>query len=360
MYIYVVYSLILSIFAVTLFSFNPVSGSLDSGKFYSYFQQDNKGKVLGAEEAQGQTKDPEIIGAGKLAVNEIKPVEIASTSTATSTLINAPQEEDKKIVTPVKKESPATLEISAASAIVKDAKTGKILFGKDIDKELPVASITKLMTVLVFLDQNPDWEKAYTIKAKDMVQGGKIYLFPGDVVKNKDLLAFSLVGSDNVATEALVSSSGLKAEDFIKKMNAKAQALGLINTNFADPVGLSEQSVSTASEISRLIEEAMSKDRIKIALSSESYQFTTVNKKKKIIYNTDDLLKIFSDKKEDIKILGGKTGYTNSAGGCFAAKFSQDNGKEIVSIVLGSENQNTRFKETENLVRWTYSNYKWE
>jgi D-alanyl-D-alanine carboxypeptidase len=359
MYIYVVYSLILSIFAVTLFSFNPVSGSLDSGKFYSYFQQDNKGKVLGAEEAQGQIKDPQIIGGGKLAVNETKPIDSASTSTATSTLINAPKE-DKKIVTPIKKESPATLEISAASAIVKDTATGKILFGKDIDKELPIASITKLMTALVFLDQKPDWEKAYTMKAKDMIQGGKIYLFPGDVVKNKDLLSFSLVGSDNVATEALVSSSGLKLEDFIKKMNAKAQALGLVNTSFADPVGLSEQSVSTAAEISKLIEEAMSKDRIRAALSSGNYQFTTLNKKKKIIYNTDDLLKIFSNNKEAIKILGGKTGYTDSAGGCFAAKFSQDNGKEIVSIVLGSENQNTRFKETENLVRWTYDNYRWE
>lgn len=258
---------------------------------------------------------------------------------------------------PVKKPAVGNLEISAASSAVIDCKSDAVLFGKQKDQIWPIASITKLAAALVFLEHNPGWDAIYQIKAGDKQEGGRIYLFTGEKVKVKDLFYFSLVGSDNTAAMALVRSTGLSDEEFINKMNEKARALGLKNTHFDDPVGLSAGNVSTAKEIAALARVAFADNDISAASLTKAYEFETLEGRKKKINNTDGLLDIFPQ--NGIKILGGKTGYIEASGYCFVGKFADHSGNEIISVVLGADSYNARFNQTKEMVEWVYENYQW-
>jgi D-alanyl-D-alanine carboxypeptidase len=258
---------------------------------------------------------------------------------------------------PVKKPAAGNLEISATSSAVIDCKSDAVLFGKQKDQIWPIASITKLITALVFLEHNPGWETIYQIKAEDKQEGGRIYLFTGEKVKVKDLFYFSLVGSDNTAAMALVRSTGLSDEEFINKMNEKARALGLKNTYFDDPVGLSAGNVSTAKETAALARAAFANEDVSGASLTKAYEFETLEGRKKKINNTDGLLDIFPQ--NGIKILGGKTGYIEASGYCFVGKFADHSGNEIISVVLGADSYNARFVQTKEMVEWVYENYQW-
>lgn len=257
---------------------------------------------------------------------------------------------------PVKNSEVAELDLDCGSAAVLDLKTGKILYDKNADKESPIASITKLMTALVFLDHNPGWDKVYEMQAGDRREGGKIHLFTGEKVKVKDLFYTSLVASDNVATIGLISSTGLSLEQFVAKMNEKALELGLPKTKFKDPLGL-DDNVSSALEIARLANRALQREEIKNATMTKLYEFKTQQGKTKAVYSTDDLLSVFPE--NGIEIKGGKTGYTEAAGYCFVGKFS-NKGNEVISVVLNGESKDARFDHTHALVKWAYDSYSWQ
>lgn len=247
-------------------------------------------------------------------------------------------------------------EISADKAAVFSPSDRSFFFKKNADKPQAIASITKLMTALVFLDNNPGWDTTYVIDESDKIEGGKLNLFSGDEVKIHDLFKTSLVASDNGATIALVHASGLSEKDFILKMNEKAKALGLTNTSFADPIGLSDKNLSSASEIAILAQAALSYPEIKDAVALAEYSYTTISGREKNIESTDHLL--FVDENKGVKAAGGKTGYTDEAGYCFVGKFFDKNGKEFISVVLDSENKNSRFKESRDLVISVLENYE--
>lgn len=259
---------------------------------------------------------------------------------------------------PVKKTQAKEVELNGRSGVVLDLKTGKLLFDKNAEAKNPIASISKLMTVLVFLDHNPGWDRVYEIKAEDMREGGKAYLSIGDKVKVKDLFYLSLVASDNMATIALIKSAGLTEADFVERMNEKAIILGLKDTHFSDPVGLADANVSTALEVGRFARAALSNEEIKKATLTKKYEFVTVEGRNKVIYNTDNLLSVFPQNGVEIK--GGKTGYTEAAGYCFVGEFTNKDKRDVLSVVLGSESKDARFTETHKLVGWAYENYTWQ
>jgi len=236
-------------------------------------------------------------------------------------------------------------------------KNNTFLFEKNSTVKQPIASLTKLMTALVFLDNNPGFEKEYIISQNDNVVGGKNNLFIGDTVKVKDLWHTSLVASDNVATMALAHSTGLSDLEFIEAMNSKASKLGLFNTSFAEPTGLSDKNISTARDIARLAKEALSHDEIKKSTIQKEYNFTTKEGREKKISSTDYLL--FSESETKINLLGGKTGYTESAGYCFVGKFTDPRQDEIITVILNSNGKNDRFLETKILVDWVFTNFSW-
>lgn len=277
----------------------------------------------------------------------------------------APEESEKKerktknidIVYPVKKEGAVDFSLEASNAIVLDKKSGMVMYEKNADEKRPIASITKLMVALVFLDYNPGWETIYQMKAEDRASEGTVYLYLGEEVFIKDLFHVSLVGSDNTATKALISATELSEQEFVDKMNEKAQELNLNNTFFQEPTGLSSKNVSSARETAVFAMQALSKEEIRQATLNPEYEFTTIGGKKKKIPSTDYLLKNLSS--NEINIIGGKTGYIESAGFCFIGEFNNNGEHELISVVLNSPNHFSRFYETKNLIEWTYANYEW-
>lgn len=243
-------------------------------------------------------------------------------------------------------------DLAAENGAILDCQNYDLFFSKRADRSWPLASITKLFTAYTFLDYNPGWDTIYEMKASDKREGGKIYLFTGDRVKVKDLFYFSLVGSDNTATAALVSSTGLTEDEFVAKMNNKIKDLGFKNTRVVDAVGLMDGNISTAREIAQFANVALEVDEISRAVLTKKYEFTTEQGRPKAITSTDELLNSFSE--EDISILGGKTGYINSSGYNLVSKFINQDGRAIVTVVLGADSETSRFSLTRKLVDLYY------
>lgn len=247
---------------------------------------------------------------------------------------------------------------NASSGVAIDNKNQDILFNKDADKLWSIASITKLVSALVFLDHNPGWDKVYEVKKQDRREGGKIYLFSGEKVKVKDLFYSSLVASGNTETIALANSTGMNEAQFVAAMNEKVKSLGLEKTVFSDPVGLSDQNVSTAKEIAKIAQVALANKDIFQTTLTKKYEFKTLEGKKKKVISTDELLGM--DMPGGIKLMGGKTGHTDKAGYCFVGKFVNKNGNEVTSVVLGMPSDDARFSETNSLIDWVFKNYHWQ
>ena len=261
------------------------------------------------------------------------------------------------LAAPWKKKETSGISFPVSAAAAMDDNSKIIIFSHESEKELSIASLTKLVTALVFLDHNPGWEYEYTIRPDDRVEGGRVYLHSGEVIKSKDLFYLSLVGSANTATRALVHSTGMTSEEFVQKMNEKAQALGLKKTKFVDPIGMSGRNISTAKEVATIANIALDKEEISQATLTGKYEFTTQAGKRKTVYNTDKLLEIFPQ--NGINILGGKTGFTISSGYLFVAKFVNEDNNEIISVILGGQTPDSRFKYAKELAEWVYSSYIW-
>jgi serine-type D-Ala-D-Ala endopeptidase (penicillin-binding protein 7) len=225
------------------------------------------------------------------------------------------------------------------------------LLDNQADIVRPIASITKLMTALVFLDTEPNWEDEYTIIREDKINGGRLNLFLGDTLTIDQLFKTALIASDNGATVALVRSTGLSEEGFVFKMNEKAREIGLLNTKFADTTGLSNDNVSTARELATLASLAFSQDEILQALENSKYTYITRQEREKIIVSTLDLL---TYQLGDLNYLAGKTGYTPQAGYCLVSLFSQNN-KDIITVVLGAQERLDRVDISLDLAQWRYS-----
>ena len=247
---------------------------------------------------------------------------------------------------------------TAKSILAVDVKSGQVLYQKNSQEVLPIASITKLMTALVFLDNNPGWQKeVYTIAA-DRRNGGIIYLNGGEVLTVENLFKTVLIVSDNDSAIALSRSTGLSAEDFIAKMNSKAKELGLNNTTFSDPTGLSLGNKSTVADLAKLLNQALKMPAIKEATGTSYYEFMVQAKDKEprqvILKNTDWLLKSY------LQIEGGKTGSLEEAGYCLAVKIKGEQSQGIIIVVLGSQSNSDRFQDVKAVADWIFNNYQWK
>ncbi len=250
---------------------------------------------------------------------------------------------------------PATL-ITAPSGILIDAMSGQCLWQREPDVILPIASLTKLTTALVFLDTRPDFTKEITITDEDSAdpEGSRLYVNTGETLTVGDLFYASLVGSANNATKALVRSTGLTTEEFVVRMNKKAEQLGLSHTVFHEVTGLDPQNTSTVSDYSRLASHAFRNDIIRRALNTEVYSFTTINTKKPHrIKNTDQLL--FDS---DLNLIGAKTGYLDEAGYTFVAQ-AERHGHQLLVVLFKSTSSQQRFDEARALITWAEKNWIW-
>ena len=252
-------------------------------------------------------------------------------------------------------DNPARL-ISAQSASVIDTMSGLVLWQKNPNQILPIASLTKLMTAIIFLETNTDFNKEITIEQDDTsnIIGSRIVVQPGETFTVEDLFYASLVGSANNATKALARSTGLSEEEFVRRMNGKAVALGLNATSFSEATGLNPNNTSTVTEYGRVASYAFRYDLIKDALNRREHEFRTVDQKK--YYRISNTNKLLTD--TELSLIGAKTGYLQEAGNTFVSQ-AQEGGQSIIVVLLHSDSSDTRFAETKELFNWAFRNFTW-
>ena len=242
-----------------------------------------------------------------------------------------------------------------------DVNSGRVLLERNSNQKQPIASITKLMTALVILDQDPDWQMPVEMKKTDETYGAQPHLYRGEQMTFIDLWKSALISSDNNAIMAMVRSLGFSRPEFVELMNKKAYSLRLFNSTFDDPTGLSEYNQSTATDIAKLVYEAIGHNEIRESVIQGKYTFQiSNNKKRRNIYNTDILIDSFlNSSRYGYELIGGKTGYLPEAGYCLAVEISKSD-NPVIFVVLNSNTIYNRFQDTKSMADWVFTNYKWE
>ena len=235
--------------------------------------------------------------------------------------------------------------VRAAAAIVYNPTTHEIIWELNGLEPRSIGSITKVMTALVFLDQNRDLSADVVVSRHDVRRANTTYLRRNERVTVSNLLHLALIASDNVAARVLARVSPWGTVGFIEQMNLKARELGLDDTTFADPSGLDERNVSTAYDLSRLIAHASEKAEVASIMRKRSYRLRT-SRRRLTVRNTNRLLR------GNLVVRGGKTGYIDEAGYCLAAVVKLPGSDPLAVVVLGSRSNSGRFTDVRRLVDW--------
>jgi len=234
------------------------------------------------------------------------------------------------------------IEVDAKAAISVESflyGPDKIIFEKNAQKQLPIASLTKLMTAIVVIDNYNLSDQVLVNKIADLQDPMKQDVQIGDIFPVESLLKIMLVASSNKAAYALAEGPGNNpgAEKFVRLMNAKAKDLGLEKTTFVDPTGLSDKNVSTASDLV-LLAKYILKNYPEIAKITREKEMEIPNFGR--IENTDQLLA------EVPEIVCSKTGFTTAADGCLLLVINnQKNNDYIINVILGAGDRFTEMKK---------------
>ncbi len=235
-----------------------------------------------------------------------------------------------------------TPEVRASSALILDLSANKILLEFKSERRWPIASITKLMTSVI-VAENLGFQKQITLNTEDILaEGSAGDLREGEIFTAGDLVQAMLTVSSNDAADALARVYGLRS--FIDEMQEKTRVLGMTDTTFIDPSGLSSLNQSTTKDISRLISYLMKShpDFLNLSTQKETSILEIASGNLKKLKNINK----FAGRED---FLGGKTGYIDEAGGNLVSVFEYQ-GRRLLIIVFGTED---RFLETERLYDWT-------
>ena len=239
--------------------------------------------------------------------------------------------------------------VSARAYLVVNPTTGEVLAQKRAWARVPIASITKLMTVLVALD-HAQWNDVVRVRADAASVGeSTVNLRAGERITVGDLVKAALIQSANDAADALADYVGHgDSGAFVEMMNAKAAELGLTRTHFARPDGLDARAhYSTALDVTRLAETAMRNERIRAVVRLRT---STISGGRRL-HTWNDLLGLFHG------LYGVKTGHTAAAGWCEVAAVRR-NGVTLYTTVLGSPTRSQRNGDLASLLRWAVTRYR--
>jgi D-alanyl-D-alanine endopeptidase (penicillin-binding protein 7) len=238
--------------------------------------------------------------------------------------------------------------VQATSALVLD-ETGQTVFARNPDKERPIASISKLAAVLVVMDKGLELEGLTTISKNDaeVAKGGaKSRLLEGMTLSNRDLLHAAMMGSDNRAVPALGRAVKLTPSQLTAAMNTKARQMGLKNTRFQEPTGLSFSNVSTARETIMMLKAVVAHPVLGPITHRGEYEAHPVGKPPIKYVNTDR-----QAARSNVQLLGGKTGYNDIARYCLVVGTKID-GRVFYMSFLGNEGKLTRFGDVARVADW--------
>ena len=239
-------------------------------------------------------------------------------------------------------------DIRAAAAIIYNPATGDVLWEANSHDQRSIASLTKIMTAVTFIADDPDLTQRVTVTRADMRNASTTHIRAGDVLSYSDLLHLTLIASDNAAARVLARTSEGGTAAFINRMNDVAVHLGLTNSHYADPSGLDARNVSSAYDISHLIAFATSDERLGPIMRTAAFD-VKANSRSFPIHTTNRLLGT------DVDVLAGKTGFISKAGYCLATLLQVPQGSQVAVVVLGAATSTMRFWEARHLFNWASS-----
>lgn len=241
----------------------------------------------------------------------------------------------------------AHLKLASNAAMVLDQSTGAILFEKNADAVLPIASITKLMTAMVALDAQPDLHETMVIDDADVdtLKGTHSRLQVGTQLSRENMLRLALMSSENRAASALSRYYPGGRYAFIAAMNRKAQTLGLQDTHFADSTGLTAQNVSSARDLVRMVSAAQQYPLIRQFSTTSEYD-VVLGGRQQAFRNTNSLVRSSS-----WEIGLSKTGFINEAGRCLVMQAWLNN-KPTIIVLLDSLGKMTRLGDANRIKHW--------
>lgn len=256
---------------------------------------------------------------------------------------------------PMEEGTPFTL--TSPSVILTEPKTGKVIFEKNADERRPVASVTKVMTILLTLEAIDDGRvslnDSVTVSARASGMGGsQVFLDANKNYKLRDLLKSVIVASANDATVALAEYMDGAEEAFVRRMNQRAQELGLADTHYVNCTGLPAQGhYTTARDVAKL--------SAQLDAHPLYYEFSTIwmdelthpGGRVTQLTNTNRLIRFYSG------CDGYKTGSTNEAKYCISAT-AEKNGLRLIAVVLGANAGQTRFDEARSMLEYGFSGYQ--
>ena len=221
----------------------------------------------------------------------------------------------------------SAVSVSAGSAIVIEASTGRVIFEKDADTRRPMASTTKIMTALVALEAG-DTAREVSVSGEAVgVEGSSVYLKTGDNLTLDDLVWALMLESANDAAAAIAIEVAGSVDGFAELMNAKAAEIGLSDTHFTNPHGLdNENHYTTARDLAKLAVYALQNQRFREIVSTYKHSITVGNEPRYLL-NHNKMLKLYDG------AIGVKTGYTKRSGRCLVSAAERD-GVTLVAVTL--------------------------
>jgi D-alanyl-D-alanine endopeptidase (penicillin-binding protein 7) len=281
----------------------------------------------------------------------------AASQPAAPAVVEAPSGEDTQVepTQPVQSvarmqglhRKPDPLKLHSSAALVVDAATGRELAGKNPDAVLPVASLTKLMTGLLVAESKVPMDEVITITEDDVdhQRNSRSRLRVGTELTRAEALHLALMSSENRAAHALGRTHPGGLEAFVGAMNARARALGMTQTRYVDPTGLSMRNQSTPRDIALLVRAASREPLLRDYSTTPRHEVQFG--KRTLVYNNSNRLV----KKPDWDIQLQKTGYIVEAGQCVTMRFRVD-GRDLVVVLLDANDKRSRSADAERIRRW--------
>ena len=258
---------------------------------------------------------------------------------------------------PIVKAEGDSLNLSSKSAILMDAESGKILYEKNIDEQLPMASMTKIMSMLLIMENIEEGNLTYEDKVlisknASSMGGSQVFLQAGEEYMVNDLLKCIAISSANDAVVAMAEKISGSVDAFVNLMNTRAKELDLKNTNFTNPHGLDDENhYSSAYDMAVIARELLKhEDILKYTSIYEDY-LTKPDGSQVWLVNTNRLVRFYDG------VDGLKTGYTTEAGYCLTATAKKSD-LRLISVVMASSSAEERSSDTSTLLTYGFNSFK--
>ncbi len=237
--------------------------------------------------------------------------------------------------------------MSCEAALIIDNVSNDVLYTQNALQKRSIASLSKLLTSLVFVESGVDLSTIVQVTKEDAFESSRSRFRPGDKLALRDYLYAALVSSDNRAARVLARSAGMSKEEFVARMNDRAHHLGMDSTHVVEPTGLAQENVSNARDCALLLNSVLKNPLLRQVASTPETTVQCVNRRRPYhLVNTNRLLR------GGYRFVGSKTGYIDAAGWCIAARSAADDGHDVTVVVLGAPSNSNRFRALRNALTW--------